>query len=93
VTAARGAKAECALKLDRRYGFAGDVDLTLRAPENAKFLTAAKVSAAKAAEAKAVIECTAGATPGKYACTLEAKCQWNGEELFTRHEVSVVIPP
>ncbi|HEX2746616.1 MAG TPA: hypothetical protein VHM91_01350 [Verrucomicrobiales bacterium] len=93
VTAARGAKAECALKLDRRYGFAGDVDLTLRAPENAKFLTAAKVSAAKAAEAKAVIECTSGATPGKYACTLEAKCQWNGEELFTRHEVSVVIPP
>lgn len=93
VTTARGTKPECVLKLDRRYGFSGDVDVTLRVPDNAKFLTAAKVNAAKAPEAKVVIECAAEAKAGKYACTLEAKCQWNGEELFTRHDVSVVIPP
>jgi len=94
ITVAPGAKAECAVKIERRYGFAEAAALTLKAPDGVKFLTAAKVSAPKeAAEAKLVIECAAGTAAGKHTCTLEAKCQWNGEELFTRRDIVVEIKP
>ena len=91
---APGAKAECAVKLERRYGFADAVELTLKAPESAKFLTITKVTAPKeAADAKLVIECAAGTPAGKHTCILEAKCQWNGEELVTRRDIVVEITP
>ena len=70
------------------------VELALRAPDGVKSLTAAKVSAPKeAAEAKLIIECAAATAPGKHACTVEAKCGWNGEELLTRREIVVEIKP
>jgi len=94
VAVAPGAKAECAVKMERRYGFSEGVELTLRAPDGVKALTAAKVSAPKeAAEAKLIIECAAGTAPGKHSCTVEAKCGWNGEELFTRRDIVVEIKP
>ena len=94
VAVAPGAKAECIVKLERRYGFAEGVELALRAPDGVKSLTAAKVSAPKeAAEAKLIIECAAATAPGKHACTVEAKCGWNGEELLTRREIVVEIKP
>jgi hypothetical protein len=94
ITVAPGAKAECAVKIERRYGFAEAVELSLRVPEGAKFLTAAKVSAPKeAGEVKPVIECAAGTAAGKYTCTLEAKCNWNGEELFSRRDLIVEVKP
>ncbi len=94
VTVAPGAKADCALKLERRYGFAEGAELTLKTPEGVKGLTVAKVAASKdAVEAKLIIECAAGTAPGKHTCTLEAKCGWNGEELFTRRDIIVEIKP
>ncbi len=92
VIVAPGAKAECAVKLERRYGFAEAVELTLRPPDGVTFLTVTKISAPKeAAEAKLVIECAAGAVAGKHTCIVEAKCTWNGEELFARREIIVEI--
>jgi hypothetical protein len=94
VSIAPGGKAELAVKLDRRYGFSDGVELSLRPPEALKSLTAPKVSAPKeAGEAKLVIECAAGSPAGKHACVLEAKCNWNGEELFSRRDVAVEIKP
>ncbi len=94
IIVAPGAKAGCAVKPERRYGFAEGVELTLRAPDGMEALTAAKVSIPKeAVEANLVIECAAGAAAGKHTCTVEAKCIWNGEELFTRREIIVEIKP
>lgn len=94
IAAMRGGKTELPVKIERRYGFAGNVDLSLVVAEGVKGLTAAKVQAAAgAAEAKLTIECAADAAPGKYACRIASKCQWNGEELTSGADLTVEVKP
>ena len=56
-------------------------------------LTAAVAVPKESAEAALVIDVAADAPPGRHACTLVAKCQWNGEELFARRALILEITP
>jgi hypothetical protein len=94
IATGRGAKTEVPVKIERRYGFAGSVDLSLVPAEGVKGLTAAKMQAAAgAAEAKLTIECAGDAAPGKYACRIASKCQWNGEELTSGADLTIEVKP
>lgn len=92
--AAREATLGLRVTLDRRFGFAEAVELTLRLPEGVKRISAPMVAVAKeASEAALTLTFAADAPPGRHACFLEAKCQWNGEELFTRRDITIEIKP
>lgn len=91
---ARGGKSECTVKLDRRFGFAEAVEVSLRLPAELNGITAPAVTAAKeTAEVTLALECAAEAPSGRHACVIEAKCQWNGEELLSRRDVTLEITP
>jgi hypothetical protein len=90
----RGGKAACAIKLDRRFGFAEAVEVSLKLPDGLKGITAPPVTVAKeSAEAALAVDCAADAPPGRHACVLVAKCQWNGEELFSSRDLTLEITP
>jgi len=80
--------------VERRFGFGEAVEVGLRVPAALAGLAAAVVPVAKeAAEAVLQIDCGAEVPPGRHPCVLEAKCQWNGEELFSRRDVIIEIKP
>jgi hypothetical protein len=94
VTLARGGTAALAVKLDRRFGFAEAVELSLRLPEGLKGVAAPAVPVAKeAAEGALALEGATDAPPGRHAAVIEAKCQWNGEELISRRDIIIEITP
>ena len=94
LTVAPGAKVDLPLKLERRYGFAGAVTIALAVPSGIKGITAAALTTApEIAEAKLVIEAAADAPLGLQTCTLQAKCEWNGETLPWSIPLNLEIKP
>jgi hypothetical protein len=94
LTLAPGGKVEMPLKLERRYGFTGAVTIELAVPSGIKGITATALTAApEHAEAKLVIEAAADAPLGSHACTLQAKCEWNGETLPWSIPVNLEVKP
>ena len=94
VPVAPGAKVEVPLKLERRYGFAEAATVELTLPAGLKGLAAAKLSVPKeAGEAMLIVEAAADAPPGTHACTLAAKCSWNGEELPWSIPLNIEVKP
>jgi hypothetical protein len=94
VSITHGAKVEVPVKLERRYGFADVATVEFAAPAGIKSLTAAKLSVPKeAAEAKLIIEATADTPVGMHACTLNAKCTFNGEAIAWTVQLSVEVKP
>jgi hypothetical protein len=94
LTVARGGSASVAVKLDRRFGFGEAVELSLRLPDGVKGVAAPAVAVPKeAAEGALALQASAEAPPGRHSCVLEAKCQWNGEELISRRDLIVEITP
>jgi hypothetical protein len=45
------------------------------------------------ADGALVVEAAAGTAAGRHECRIEAKCQWNGEELIARRDVIIEIKP
>jgi len=94
VTLPRGGKAALAVKLDRRFGFAEAVTVTLRLPDGLKGVAAPAVTVPKeAAEGTLALEGATEAPAGRHTAVIEAKCQWNGEELMSRRDVILEIQP
>lgn len=89
-----GGTVPLAIKLDRRFGFAEAVDVSLQLPAGVTALKAPVLSMAKdVADGVLVVEAAAGTAAGRHECRIEAKCQWNGEELISRRNVIIEIKP
>lgn len=74
----RGASAEAEVTIERRYGFAGPVELTLELPADLKGVTVEKVTAAAdQTSAKFAITTTADAPAGEFTATVRATSQFN----------------
>ena len=79
------------LKVERRYGFAEAVTVEIAGE---KGLTTEKLTIPKeAGEGKLVISAGKDATNGTYAATLNAKCQWNGQEIPWSVKLNVEVKP
>jgi hypothetical protein len=77
----QGAKAELALKMERRYGFGEDLELTFEAPQGVA-ITAAKVAVPGAqADAKLELVVDKAVAPGDHACTVRAKGKFNNVNI------------
>ncbi len=84
-----GAKQELAVNLERMYGFADQVELTLEPPAAAAGLTAQKLTLKKEeSQGKLELAAADNATPGTYPCTLRAKARFNNVQV----ESIVTIP-
>ena len=94
LTVAPGAKADLPLKLTRRYGFAETVSLELVAPPALKGLSATALTIpAAAADATLAIAAAPDTPPGSHACSLQAKCLWNGETLPWSLPLTLEVKP
>jgi hypothetical protein len=87
-----GGKREIEVKLERLYGFADAVELTLEPPAGAAGLSAEKVTLKKdESQTKLVIAAAADAKSGPYACTLRARGRFNNVQVETTMPVVVVV--
>jgi hypothetical protein len=94
MTLARGGKAALPVMLDRRFGFAEAVTLTLRLPDGLTGVAAPAVTVPKeAAEGSLALEGATDVATGRHTAVIEAKCQWNGEDLVSRRDVILEIQP
>jgi hypothetical protein len=94
VTVAPGAKVEVPLKIERRYGFAEALTIEFTAPAGTKGLTAEKLTIPKeAGESKLTLTATADAPHGPRESLLNAKCQWNGQEIPWTIKLNVEVKP
>ncbi|MBM4004800.1 MAG: hypothetical protein FJ295_16190 [Planctomycetes bacterium] len=77
----QGAKGEVALKIERRYGFAEDLEVTFEAPQGVA-ITAAKTSVPGAqADARLEVVVDKAVAPGDHACTVRAKGKFNNVNI------------
>jgi hypothetical protein len=89
---APGAKQPLAVKIERLYGFAGDVELALEPAEGAKGLAASKATVAKdQTETKLEIAAATDAPAGEQSLTLRARGKNNGVDVETRTTVRVTV--
>jgi hypothetical protein len=87
-------KRDLLVKVERRFGFASDIELALEPPDGLKGLAAQKVTISKdKTEAKLEIACADEATPGQHACTLRAKGRFNNVQVESTATVTVVVDP
>jgi hypothetical protein len=87
-----GDKQTLAVNLERLYGFADQVDLTLEPPAGLQEISAQKLTLKKdEAEGKLEVAAADGAAPGKYACTLRARGRFNNVAVETTAVVDVVV--
>jgi hypothetical protein len=88
----QGAKQEVEVKLERLYGFADQVELTLEPPSGVAGLAAEKVTLKKdEAQGKLAIAAADNAPPGQHACTLRARGRFNNVQVETTANVLVTI--
>lgn len=87
-----GAKQELPISLERLYGFADQVELTLEPPAAAQGLTAQKLTLKKEdSQGKLELVAADNATPGTYACTLRAKARFNNVQVESTATVNIAI--
>jgi hypothetical protein len=87
-----GAKQELAVKLDRLFGFADQVDLTLEPPSGVQGLAAEKTTLKKdESQSKLEVAAAENATPGKHAYTLHARGRFNNVQVETTATVNVTV--
>jgi len=87
-----GGKRELEVKLDRLYGFADAVELTLEPPAGAAGLSAEKVTLKKdETQTKLEIAAAGDAKPGSYACNLRARGKFNNVQVETTLPVTVEV--
>jgi hypothetical protein len=87
-----GNKQSLTVNLERLYGFADQVDLTLEPPAGMQGISAEKLTLKKdEAEGKLEVVAADGASPGRYACTLRARGRFNNVAVETTAVVDVVV--
>jgi hypothetical protein len=88
----QGNKQTLTVNLERLYGFADQVDLTLELPPGAQGLSAAKLTLKKdEAESKLELAAATDATPGSHACTLRARGKFNNVQVETASSINITI--
>ncbi|MEO8427956.1 MAG: hypothetical protein ABI651_12675, partial [Verrucomicrobiota bacterium] len=79
----QGGRVEIPISLKRLYEFNDSVELTLAPPKDVVGLKTAKVTVPKdETEVKLVFEASPDATPGEHKLTLQAKLQFNNQDLL-----------
>ncbi len=87
-----GAKQELVVNLERMYGFADQVELTLEPPAAAQGLTAQKLTLKKEdSQGKLELAAADNSTPGTYACTLRAKARFNNVQVESTATIPITI--
>lgn len=87
-----GAKQELLVKVDRRFGFADQLELTLESPEGVQGLSAEKVTVKKDnKEGPLTIVAGDNATPGQHACTLRARGRFNNIQFESTAAVTINV--
>src|SRR5262249_38707654 len=85
-----GAKQELELKLERLYGFADQVEVTLEPPSGVQGLSAEKLTLKKEeAQGKLTIATADNAAPGNHVCTLRARARFNNVQVEATAAVNV----
>ena len=80
------------MKVERLFGFADDVELSLEPPSGLQGLAAAKAALKKdQQEGKLEIAAAEGAPIGKHACTLRARGRFNNVQVETTAGVTISI--
>lgn len=89
---APGAKLELPVQINRLYGYADPVQLSVTIPKGVAGLKAAPVTIPKdGTEAKLILEATAGATPGEHALTIQAVSRFNNQNLTTTETMHLAV--
>jgi hypothetical protein len=87
-----GGKQTLTVNLERLYGFADQVDLTLEPPAGEQGLSAQKLTLKKdESEGKLEVVAAENIPPGKYACTLRARGRFNNVAVEMTTAVNVVV--
>lgn len=87
-----GDKQAIPVNLERLYGFADQVELTLEPPAGVQGLSAEKLTLKKEdSQGKLELTAAANATPGTHLCNLRAKARFNNVQVESSVPVSVVI--
>jgi hypothetical protein len=87
-----GGKQELAVKLERLYGFADQVELTLEPPSGVQGLAMEKTMLKKdESQSKLQVVAADNATPGQHACTLRARGRFNNLQVETTAAVNITI--
>jgi hypothetical protein len=80
------------VRIERKFGFAGDVEIRLIAPEGAAIEAEGVQIAADESRGTILIRVDAGVAPGLYACQLEASLNFNGIDVHKQVPLAVVVP-
>jgi hypothetical protein len=89
-----GEKTEVKVNLQRLYGFADTVELTIEPPAGVQGLSAPKATVAKdQGEGKLELAAAANATPGEHTLTIKAKGRFNNINFETPVTVKVKVEP
>jgi hypothetical protein len=87
-----GAKQELTVKVERLYGFADSVDLTLEPPSGLNGLSATKITLKKdEQQGKLEIAAADNVPPGQHACTLRARGKFNNVQVETTTNITITI--
>ena len=92
VTVKQGEKLEIPLSVARHYGFADQVDLTVKLPKGVAGLSAAKLSIAKdKQEGKLVLTAAKNATVGEHTVTISGRLKFNNVTIDTPTTIVVKV--
>lgn len=87
-----GSKQDLAVNLERMYGFADQVELTLEPPAAAQGLTAQKLTLKKEeSQGKLELAAADNSTPGTHTCTLRAKARFNNVQVESTTSIPITI--
>lgn len=94
ITGKQGAKIELPVKLERLFGFAEQVELTVEPPKGVAGLTAAKVDAPKdQTDSKLEVALDAKTPAGDHTITIRAKAKFNNVNVESSATVVVKVEP
>ena len=88
----QGEKQELPVKVERLFGFADSVELTLEPPQGVQGLAAEKVTLNKdQGDGKLQVAAAANATPGQHNCTLRVRGRFNNIQVDSTTPVTVAV--
>ncbi|MEK6236815.1 MAG: pre-peptidase C-terminal domain-containing protein [Planctomycetales bacterium] len=87
-----GTKIEIPVKINRMYGFDGDVNLVVKLPSGTSGLKIANLKVAKGQnEGKLVIEAAENAKAGQFELTVQATLSFNGQNLTVEEKTPLTV--
>jgi hypothetical protein len=92
ITVKRKEKADLAVQIERRYGFAAAVDLTIEAPQGISGIAAEKVAvAAEQGQGALAVTAAEDAPVGRHTITVKAKGKFNNIDIQAQLPVVVEV--